>query len=396
MIEELLQQLIERLDNRYYGKYRGYVSCVSDPLSLGRIKAYVPRLLGEAETGWAMPCAPYAGPDQGLYTVPDVGAGVWIEFEGGDLSRPIWSGTWWGKPEVGDIGQADSTARAAPAHSEIPKEHYPERIVDPGVRMLKTSTGHYILLDDRKDSARIEIRDNLGNRIILSSEGIQFLVSNETTINEGNQSVEVDGDASLRVAGARTEEVHGSHDRQVDGDVSLHAKGGFSEKFDAAGYERTIDAQGLAETVTGPKSDNVKGSYTRRVSGAVDDTAMGGYGLTSGGNVQIAAGKAFKVAAVMPDMPGPSINAVSIDALLGNVSINTMLGMCQLGGMSAISPMVLGDGLAIHFTILAQILKAVNPMTAIAYGPLLDAWAAMTPLLDWSLFAFVKRFPFGP
>ena len=99
MIEELLQQLIERLDNRYYGKYRGYVSNVSDPENTGRIKAYVPRLLGEAETGWALPCTPYAGPDQGLYTIPDVGAGVWIEFEGGDLSRPLWSGMWWGKPQ---------------------------------------------------------------------------------------------------------------------------------------------------------------------------------------------------------------------------------------------------------------------------------------------------------
>ncbi len=131
------------------------------------------------------------------------------------------------------------------------------------------------------------------------------------------------------------------------------------------------------------------------MSGAIDDTAMGGFGLTSGGNVQIAAAKAFKVAAAMPDMPGPSLNAVSIDAMLGNVSINTMLGMCQLGGMSAVSPMVLGDGLAIHFTMLAQILKLVNPMTAVAYGPALDAWAAMTPLMDWSLFGYVKRFPFG-
>jgi hypothetical protein len=64
--------------------------------------------------------------------------------------------------------------------------------------------------------------------------------------------------------------------------------------------------------------------------------------------------------------------------------------------MSAISPMVLGDGLAIHFTMLSQIMKAVNPMTAMAYAPLMDAWAAMTPLLDWSMFGFVKRFPFGP
>jgi hypothetical protein len=58
--------------------------------------------------------------------------------------------------------------------------------------------------------------------------------------------------------------------------------------------------------------------------------------------------------------------------------------------------MVLGDGLAIHFLMLAQILKAVNPLTMPAYGPLLDAWAAMTPLMDWSLFGLLKRFPFGP
>jgi type VI secretion system secreted protein VgrG len=394
MIEELLQQLIERLDNRYYGKYRGYVSNVTDPLSLGRIKAFVPRLLGEAETGWALPCAPYAGPDQGFYAVPDVGAGVWIEFEGGDLSGPIWSGAWWGKPGREDIGQSDSTARAAPADSEIPKEAYPDRIVEPGVRMLKTATGHYIMLDDRKETARVEIRDYVGNRIILSNEGLQILVSNEATVNEGNQSVEVDGDASLRISGDQTEEVFGGHTRDVTGDIALHSRAGYSERFDAAGYARTISGSGVAESSTGPRADTIRGGYTRRVSGAIDETAMGGFGMTAGGNVQVAAGKSFKVAAVMPDLP--SLNAVSIDALLGNVSINTMVGMCQLGGLTAISPMVLGDGLAIHFVMLAQILKTVNPLTVAGYGPALDAWAAMTPLLDWSLFGFVKRFPFGP
>jgi type VI secretion system secreted protein VgrG len=396
VIEQLLQQLIERLDNRYYGKYRGYVSNVTDPQNTGRIKAYVPRLLGEAETGWAMPCTPYAGPDQGFYAIPEVGAGVWVEFEGGDLSSPLWSGMWWGKPGAEDIGQPDATARAAPADSEIPKEHYPERIVDPGVRILKSATGHYILLDDRAETARVEIRDSLGNRIILSDEGLQILVSNETTINEGNQTTEVDGDASLRVGGELDEEVHGSVKRSVDGDVSLKVKGGYTERFDVAGYTRTIDHNGVSETFTGPKSDNVRGDYMQRISGAVSQTAMGGFGLTAGGNVQLASSKAVKLAATMPDMPGPSINAVSIDALGGNVSINTMLGMCQIGGMSAISPMVLGDGLAIHLTVLAQILKIVNPLTVAAYGPALDAWAALTPLMDWSMFGFVKRFPFGP
>src|SRR5262249_28671713 len=173
-------------------------------------------------------------------------------------------------------------------------------------------------------------------------------------------------------------------------------KGGYSESFDLAGYSRTIDHNGVSETFTGPKADQVRGSYTRRVSGAVDDTAMGGYGLTSGGNVQFAAGKSFKVAAVIPDLPGPSRDAMSMAALIGTLSFNPLVGSCQPGGMTAISPMVLGDGLAIHFAMLSQILKAVNPLTVAAYGPALDAWAALTPLIDWSLFATVKRFPFGP
>ena len=44
---------------------------------------------------------------------------------------------------------------------------------------------------------------------------------------------------------------------------------------------------------------------------------------------------------------------------------------------------------------LVQILKTINPLTVAAYGPALDTWAAMTPVMDLSYFAFVKRFPVG-
>ena len=76
----------------FYGKYRGIVTDNGDPSDLGRLKARVPELLGREETGWALPCAPYAGDGSGLYALPEPGTGVWIEFEAGDLSRPIWSG----------------------------------------------------------------------------------------------------------------------------------------------------------------------------------------------------------------------------------------------------------------------------------------------------------------
>ena len=91
MFEELLARLIDKVENRYYGKYRGFVSDNQDPDNLGRLKAKVPSLLKDEETGWALPCLPYGGAsEQGFFAIPEVNAGVWIEFEGGNLAYPVW------------------------------------------------------------------------------------------------------------------------------------------------------------------------------------------------------------------------------------------------------------------------------------------------------------------
>ena len=90
----------DRQVDRFYGKYRGLVAHNDDPLKRGRLRATVPEVLGDVTTGWALPCAPYAGPGAGFFALPPRGAGVWIEFEAGDVSRPIWSGGWWAAGEV--------------------------------------------------------------------------------------------------------------------------------------------------------------------------------------------------------------------------------------------------------------------------------------------------------
>ncbi len=94
-MEKLVVELTEAVRSRYYGKYRGIVEDNEDPENLGRIKALVPEVLGDVKSGWALPCVPYAGEGSGQYFMPPAGAGVWIEFEAGDPSRPIWSGCWW-------------------------------------------------------------------------------------------------------------------------------------------------------------------------------------------------------------------------------------------------------------------------------------------------------------
>ena len=81
---------------RYYGKYRGTVVNNIDPEQRGRIQAIVPDVQGLVPTTWAMPCLPIAGKQEGIFAVPQIGAGVWIEFEQGDADYPIWVGGFWG------------------------------------------------------------------------------------------------------------------------------------------------------------------------------------------------------------------------------------------------------------------------------------------------------------
>lgn len=87
------------MSEKYYGKYRGTVLNNIDPEQRGRLMLSVPDVLGAVPSSWAEPCVPLAGPTgppMGVYLVPPIGAGVWVEFEHGDPSYPIWVGCRWG------------------------------------------------------------------------------------------------------------------------------------------------------------------------------------------------------------------------------------------------------------------------------------------------------------
>jgi uncharacterized protein involved in type VI secretion and phage assembly len=93
---ELIEELLRR---RYFGKYRGKVVDNNDSSQLGRIKVKVDGIV-EGDGLWAWPCVPYAGPRVGFYCLPPKEALVWVEFEGGDPSFPIWTGCLWAKGEL--------------------------------------------------------------------------------------------------------------------------------------------------------------------------------------------------------------------------------------------------------------------------------------------------------
>lgn len=77
---------------KYLGKYRGTVLNNIDPLQIGRLQVQVPDVSGLVPATWAMPCFPASGKQMGIWAIPQIGAGVWVEFEQGDPDYPIWTG----------------------------------------------------------------------------------------------------------------------------------------------------------------------------------------------------------------------------------------------------------------------------------------------------------------
>jgi uncharacterized protein involved in type VI secretion and phage assembly len=98
MIAGKLQSLfgLDDLAPRYYGKYAGTVVNNVDAENLGRVQVLVPAVSPLPLLSWARVCTPVAGFQHGMFAVPPLQAGVWVEFENGNPDYPIWSGCFYG------------------------------------------------------------------------------------------------------------------------------------------------------------------------------------------------------------------------------------------------------------------------------------------------------------
>lgn len=196
-MDDLLVRLVERVENRFYGKYRGFVVDNADPEKRGRIRVKVPSVIGdEVVSGWALPCAPYGGTsDVGAFYIPEVEAGVWVEFEMGLVEYPIWVGTFWSKPG-GD--------------PEPPKPNAPDGVEESDVqdpptrKIFKTVKGHTIQFEDADDQELVLIVENKNaNVIAMNKDGITItdgantnkieMTSSGITIDAGDKAIQIIG-----------------------------------------------------------------------------------------------------------------------------------------------------------------------------------------------------------
>lgn len=150
----------------FFGKFRGRVVDNTDPLKRGRLLITVPQILSDV-TVWAEPCVPYAGPNLGLYAMPEIGGGVWIEFEAGDPSYPIWTGCFW-------------------ADGDIPSEE-----AAPEIKFFRTN------------KATIRIDDNTGEILIENDSGHSIkMTTSEITIKSGSVIQEASGGKKTELSAA--------------------------------------------------------------------------------------------------------------------------------------------------------------------------------------------------
>ena len=153
----------------FYGKYRGKVTDNDDPNGLGRVRVKVLDVLGDKESGWALPALPYAGDGVGLYLIPPEEAFVWVEFEHGNPDYPIWTGCFW-----------------------LSESSVPEEASGPDIKLLKTDIATITINDDDSEKS-ITIENTSGMKIVMDSNTIEIsngkqkitLSSSSVSVNDG-------------------------------------------------------------------------------------------------------------------------------------------------------------------------------------------------------------------
>ena len=163
--------------NRFYGVVVGVVTNNQDPDSMHRVKVRFPWLNNDVESNWARVASPMAGPDRGVYYLPEVDDEVLVAFEHGRVDHPYVLGSLWnGKddpPESNDNGENNH-------------------------RTIKSRSGHIVRLNDAAGSETIEIIDKTGdNRIVINTaqNSITIEANSDITIKSatGKLTMEANG-----------------------------------------------------------------------------------------------------------------------------------------------------------------------------------------------------------
>jgi len=165
--------------NKFFGKYRATVINNIDPEQRGRIQVMVPDVAGFIPSTWALPSFPIGGLQMGMFGLPIIGSGVWVEFEQGNIDYPIWVGVFFG------------SAAEVPALSHL----IPPAV--PGMVMQTPLQNGILVSDVPGPTGGIMMTTTTGAMILINSLGI-------TLSNGQGAMIQMTGPSVIINAGALT------------------------------------------------------------------------------------------------------------------------------------------------------------------------------------------------
>jgi uncharacterized protein involved in type VI secretion and phage assembly len=190
----------EQAQRQVFGVVIGIVTSNQDPDGLGRVKVQFPWRGDSTESSWARLATPMAGSGRGMVFYPEVNDEVLVAFEQGDINRPYVLGALWNgvdkPPEPNSNGKNDiRMIRSRSGHVLLLDDTPGKEKVQ-----VKTKAGHTLTLDDAAGAEKIEIMDKTGsNSITIDSAKNEIALAATQKITLKAMMVELEGTSSLSV-----------------------------------------------------------------------------------------------------------------------------------------------------------------------------------------------------
>ena len=241
-------------DERFFGYYRGTVldndDRQLDHAYLGRVQVYVPQVYGKtvdlADMPWAWPSFAYGGGRGngnpcGYFSIPPVGASVWVVFEHGDPGVPIWAGTMYGErdatPEI-DSKWVRDVARGV-EYPDIHGIRWPVHADGVWIRCVKDKAFEivwrdgkvYLEIDDTKTPKRMTLKCMNETDLYVETDGATMDIRGKDINLQAEGDLRIRSTKSITIS-AEKQLILSGNTTIVAGVTAIHGRSPHANGFD--------------------------------------------------------------------------------------------------------------------------------------------------------------------
>lgn len=190
---------------RWPGVVAAIVTNTDDPNNWGRVKVKFPWISDDAESDWARVLGIGAGPEAGLFALPEVDDEVLVIFGHGDFNQPFVLGGLWN-------GQNEPPPEASGAASGE----------KPLVRTWHSRSGHWIAMYDNADN-KVEIVTAGGHSLLLDDANSKISLTSSggltLTLDDNGSKISFEGSSEVEF------NTSGNFKLQAGGNIDIQASG---------------------------------------------------------------------------------------------------------------------------------------------------------------------------